>query len=479
MINPNSELYQWGPIRGRILPLYYYSQAVFKEYPKTYQFFWPETYFIFHKNYITWVNSEAELKKSGRENFYRWMMNKKNRQKVEIAYKKAAKELFVWQIRFSLKYLDSLSDADFLQTFKKWQKLLIQFWVHGAVPEICNWGGEKLVADILTRKIGQSENFNAYYELLTVPAQLSFYQEEEIELLKILQYKRQPDLFQNKLKQHQQKYFWLLNNYYQSKILSLNFFKNKLKVIRDDNDKITSRINQRRLIIKNKTKLIKQLKLNVQERAIIESLDYGICWQDKRKALILQIDYYLDLLLKSIARRTIYSLNELKSFLPAEIIAVLNNKKISGIALARQYKYFIFYYDNKNLKFIVDQRAKVIAGRFIKSSEYIKQIKGLVVSQGDKVQGRVRIIKSFQQLKNFKAGEILVTPMTSPEYIVAMRQAKAIITDGGSMTCHAAIVSRELKVPCIVNAKTATFVLKNGDLVSVDTKEGSVTRLSK
>ena len=81
MINPNSELYQWGPIRGRILPLYYYSQAVFKEYPKTYQFFWPETYFIFHKNYITWVNSEAELKKSGRENFYRWMMNKKNRQK--------------------------------------------------------------------------------------------------------------------------------------------------------------------------------------------------------------------------------------------------------------------------------------------------------------------------------------------------------------------------------------------------------------
>ena len=106
-----------------------------------------------------------------------------------------------------------------------------------------------------------------------------------------------------------------------------------------------------------------------------------------------------------------------------------------------------------------------------------RELRGLTVSKGKsaKVRGRVRIIKNpFLENKKMKKGDILVAGMTSPEYIVVMRKAAAIITDHGGMTAHAAIVSRELKIPCIVKTKIATKVLKDGDLVEVDANKGIV-----
>ena len=74
-------------------------------------------------------------------------------------------------------------------------------------------------------------------------------------------------------------------------------------------------------------------------------------------------------------------------------------------------------------------------------------------------------------------GDILVAPMTSPDFIVAMRKASAIITDSGGMTCHAAIVSRELKIPCIVGTNIATKLLKDKDIVEIDTSKGIIKKL--
>ena len=76
-----------------------------------------------------------------------------------------------------------------------------------------------------------------------------------------------------------------------------------------------------------------------------------------------------------------------------------------------------------------------------------------------------------------KDGEILVAPMTSPDYIVAMRKASAIVTDVGGLMSHAAIISRELGIPCIVGTKIATQVLKDGDLVEVDANKGIIKKL--
>ena len=89
--------------------------------------------------------------------------------------------------------------------------------------------------------------------------------------------------------------------------------------------------------------------------------------------------------------------------------------------------------------------------------------------------GRVRIIFQKTNSKyNIKDGEILVTDMTKPDMLTACKKAAAIITDEGGITCHAAIIAREMKKPCVIGTKNATQILHDGDLVEVDANNGVV-----
>ena len=100
-------------------------------------------------------------------------------------------------------------------------------------------------------------------------------------------------------------------------------------------------------------------------------------------------------------------------------------------------------------------------------------VKGMGASPGV-AAGRVRILHSAAEMEALKAGEILVTTMTTPDMVPAMAQAAGIVTDEGGITCHAAIVSRELGVPCIVGTRTATKLLAEGAEITVDGKSGVV-----
>jgi len=100
-------------------------------------------------------------------------------------------------------------------------------------------------------------------------------------------------------------------------------------------------------------------------------------------------------------------------------------------------------------------------------------IQGLAASSG-RATGQVRILDTPDQGDQLLNGEILVARMTSPDWVPTMRRAGALVTDGGGTTCHAAIVSRELGVPCVVGARVATTVLRTGELVTVDGTEGAV-----
>jgi pyruvate,water dikinase len=88
--------------------------------------------------------------------------------------------------------------------------------------------------------------------------------------------------------------------------------------------------------------------------------------------------------------------------------------------------------------------------------------------------GVARLLRTSAEMDHLKSGEILVTTMTTPDMVPAMAQAAAIVTDEGGMTCHAAIVSRELGVPCIVGTREATKKIVDGETISVDGKSGSV-----
>lgn len=108
----------------------------------------------------------------------------------------------------------------------------------------------------------------------------------------------------------------------------------------------------------------------------------------------------------------------------------------------------------------------------------VQELKGMVSCPGPaSIRGKVSIILRNDEVENFKEGDILVTVMTNPFFVPIMKKAKAIITDEGGITCHAAIVSRELNVPCITGTKVATKVLKDGDMVEVDATKGIVKKI--
>ncbi len=109
----------------------------------------------------------------------------------------------------------------------------------------------------------------------------------------------------------------------------------------------------------------------------------------------------------------------------------------------------------------------------VDSSTLVGQIgnKGYVI-------GKVRIMKRKEQISEAQDGDVIVSTMTTPDFVPAMQKAAAIITDEGGITCHAAIVARELNKPCVIGTKFATELLKDGDEVEVDADNGVVKILS-
>jgi pyruvate,water dikinase len=100
-------------------------------------------------------------------------------------------------------------------------------------------------------------------------------------------------------------------------------------------------------------------------------------------------------------------------------------------------------------------------------------LRGLGAAPG-RASGPVRVLSALHDASRFEDGDVLVTHMTTPDWVPLMRRAAAIVTETGGMTCHAAIVSRELGVPCVVGAAGATDVLRDGEIVTVDATRGIV-----
>jgi len=137
--------------------------------------------------------------------------------------------------------------------------------------------------------------------------------------------------------------------------------------------------------------------------------------------------------------------------------------------------------DERELIFILQARPETVHGLEggIKSEErknFAEKdilVRGIGVSPG-RGSGKIRIILDAKDISLFKEGDVLVTEMTTPDWVPAMKIAAAVVTNLGGKTCHAAIVSRELGVPCVVGTEKATTALKDGDVVTVDGQRGLI-----
>lgn len=130
--------------------------------------------------------------------------------------------------------------------------------------------------------------------------------------------------------------------------------------------------------------------------------------------------------------------------------------------------------------FIVQARPETVHALkdLTKLVKYVLREQGTVILQGGAVgekigSGKVKVIEDASNITNFREGEVLVTDMTDPDWEPIMKIASAIVTNRGGRTCHAAIVSRELGIPCVVGTEKATHLLKNREEVTVDCSQGA------
>ena len=369
------------------------------------------------------------------------------------------------------------------------------FWVTGFLPEVANWGGEQwLKRELSSLQNLTHEKFVDAFEKLSAPEELSFFQKEELEMLKI---KSIPSQEQEKaLQEHQEKYYWLRNSYGFTKVLDVSFFRDEInKISTEEAKKKINDINAFADKVKqNKKQVIEKYKIPETIVKIASKLAYCIWWQDYRKSFIFKSNHILTCFMEEISKRKDITFKEMCYYQANDVFELLdNNKKINVKA---RYGGFLQYYHEKENKLttLTGKEANEFIKPYIeaKLDEDIKEFSGLVVSKGDDryfetdntgkkiskiTKGKVKIIITPRKMSHMNKGDILVAAMTSPDFIVAMRKASAIITDEGGMTCHAAIVSRELGVPCIVGTKIATKVLKDNDEVEIDVGKGIVRKI--
>lgn len=382
-----------------------------------------------------------------------------------------------------VKRIEKLSDADFAQAYKKYYQLQTDFFTRSVMPEGSDVYSDKhLLNDLLKfakNKFDLTELSEAGIALSTQTV-LSFMELERVEFLK--------GAISGKIDfgKFSRKYHWIQNNYLAHKYLTPAYFEKSYKeLIKSKNKKQLQeelgRLRKKVRIQKlNQKKYASKFQFDRKMQKTLEFLRFLGKWIDDRKYGVLHGIYYIDAFVNEAAKRISINKDLLGYATPEELEGLILGKKIVTIDVLksrRRQSVYVFMRDGKNFKELVltgNNAAKIFNLFKTKQAQFVR---GFVASAPvSKLTGRVQVVLNPHKEK-FTPGRILVTTMTRPDFVPLMRKAAAIITDEGGITSHAAIVSRELKIPCIIGTKDGTKVLKTGDLVEVDTSKGIVTKL--
>lgn len=226
----------------------------------------------------------------------------------------------------------------------------------------------------------------------------------------------------------------------------------------------------------DKKRILRVLRLDIQERLLLKNINAFTYLFDFAKTSIVRCHYLNYPLFSEIGRRFNYKWREIMFMSPQEISTLFSLKIVSAKILQARQKSFGVLQLNRKIKIYQGEKTRQLRNKLqIKevATELNNLIRGSVGFPGF-IRGRACIINGIQDAGKLKKGDILIAKNTTTEYASFMGYASAFVTDEGGITCHAAIVSRELGIPCVIGTKIATKVLKDGDLVDVDANKGIV-----
>lgn len=220
---------------------------------------------------------------------------------------------------------------------------------------------------------------------------------------------------------------------------------------------------------------------NKKEQDLIKMGNLSLYIRDARDEYRRRVFCNIQTLLKEIAKRIGVEDEDIGWMLKHEILSALNGKLKPNLSEIRERKKgFALYFSRKDLVCVSGEDISKIKERFCVEKKIGKSninksklIKGISANNG-MVTGIVKIVYGAKDLEKVKKGDIIVAVTTHPNYIAAMERASAFVTDEGGLTCHAAILSREMGKPCVIGTKIATKILKEGMKVEVDANHGVV-----
>lgn len=416
-------------------------------------------------NKISCYHSIEDLERDEKEGvrFLDLKFTKKFLAGVEDAYKKH-KVLFKEMRKFDY---GKMSDKEIIQVLEK----AIDCWIYSISYFR---GSQEAPSKILIQKINEKVS-DKEFSILALPTEIDDIKMESLDWNNILRKKWSEEV----IIKHLYEYPWLASYHF-----NLNQAIHTLKQ-RYDIDKLReSHINIRKDLEELKEKQQKIINKGIKE--LVNTLHKIALSRIKLKSCWAGNDFYLIPLYDEIARRSgekvedlirYYLFNELKELL-------LSNRKVSEEEKMKRKKCFAFLWEKGIITIKSGKEAEMLVSKELANESVNEEVFGKSANKGI-VTGKVCILYANDHIKSgilrreFKKGDILVTEMTQPNIMDIAGKAGAIITDEGGMLSHAAIISRELGIPCIVGTGNSTKLLKDGMFVEVDADTGVVRILDK
>lgn len=264
----------------------------------------------------------------------------------------------------------------------------------------------------------------------------------------------------------------------------VNNFISEPKKLDDDVKKMNDLISQ----IGERNNLLKNNKTSEYKMADI--MGYSSVLRFDLQTCMMCIVKYADNFVKLAQERNFLTNDEIASYRFDEILELIRDgKKQNDDAIAERQKGFLTVWTQGEIKNYINENAhnqiKDLLEFRANEIKTTQEVKGSIASWPDKNQGKIigrafvltSAFDSEKELNKFRDGDILVATQTHPNLVPQMKKAIAIITDEGGITCHAAIVSRELGKPCIIGTKLATKIFKTGEQIELNFKSGIVKKV--
>ncbi len=332
------------------------------------------------------------------------------------------------------------------------------------------WAFEQKVVPIYEKILRNffGQEFEKKWEIITSQTKLNNEQKLRIKLLD-LKKKYKQSLPKTKLKEVQKKYRYLgvysPEDYglYQEDIIKI------YNEIGTSDREILKKNKKNKKLYQNLLKTINDKKI----REILEQINFNVYFRAIRSE---KISYGLSLttpFYDHLMKKLNFNRKEVGNLTKEEILNFLERKAIPP---KRKTHPGMLYHKGTGRELSGDE--KKLFNNYFRKKISIDTFSGNIANKG-RVEGIVKVITSISQLSKVEEGDILISQFTRPEYMHAIKKSSAIVTNDGGITCHAAIVSRELNKPCIIGTKIATKVLKDGDLVEVNAYQGIVKILKK